>query len=69
MKIINAKPTQCYKVLELVNKHSFVRLNETSGSLWKLMALSDTNQFAQWELFILFKLHLFFFFKKYNFTI
>ncbi len=33
MKIINAKHTQCYKVLELVNKHSFVRLNEYSGSL------------------------------------
>jgi hypothetical protein len=46
MKIINAKHTQCYKVLELVNKHSFVRLNEYSGSLWKLMALSGTNQFA-----------------------
>jgi hypothetical protein len=46
MKIINVKHTQCYKVLELVNKHSFVRLNENNGSLWKLMALTGTNQFA-----------------------
>jgi hypothetical protein len=33
MKIINAKHTQCYKVLELVDKHSFVSLNENNGSL------------------------------------
>jgi hypothetical protein len=46
MKITNIKHIQCYKVLELVNKHSFVRLNENNESLWKLMALIGTNQFA-----------------------